>query len=101
VDLHPHHLLQEKLGENFVSVNVERGLKPEIVVLVLSGLMHYFTYKENIIMCLHKFSASESEDLTPLVDITIVEHYLRRFSIFVKFSFEVRFPFVQYTINVF
>jgi hypothetical protein len=52
-------------------------------------------------VCIHKFNASESEDLTPLVDIIFVGHYLSRFSIFVEVYFEFCFPFVQYPINVF
>jgi len=47
-------------------------------------------------MCVHKFIAAESEDLTPLVNIINVGHYLSRFSILVKVYFEVRFPFAQY-----
>jgi len=52
-------------------------------------------------VCIHKFIAAESEDLTPLVNIVVVGHCLSRFSILVKVYFEVRFPFVQYPINVF
>ena len=52
-------------------------------------------------MCIHKCIAAESQDLTPLVNIIIVGHYLSRFSILVMIYFEVRFPFVQYSINVF
>jgi len=65
--------------------------------------MHYFSYKENgkHNVCIHKFIAAESEDLTPLVNIISVGHYLSRFSILVKVYSEVRFPFERYPINVF
>jgi len=52
-------------------------------------------------MCIHKIIAAESEDLTPLVNIIIVGHYLSRFSVLVNVYFEVCFSFVQYPINVF
>jgi len=53
-------------------------------------------------MCVYiNVIAAESEDLTPLVNIVFVGHYLIRFSMLVKVYFAVRFPFVQYPINAF
>ena len=52
-------------------------------------------------MCIHKFIVAESEDLTSLVNIIFIGYYLSRFSNLIKFYFNVRFPFLQYQMNVF